>query len=87
MTFTEAEVERHNALYKRAHSLIRPYILIDGESRSARPGWFAKRHLRKGIDLFLQALAINPESWQNRFWLAKALQRARRPQAGDVLVQ
>jgi tetratricopeptide (TPR) repeat protein len=75
VAFTDAEIERHNALYRRAYSLIRPHIFIDGESRSARPGWFARRHLRKGIALLHRALRINPNSWQSRFWVAKALQR------------
>jgi tetratricopeptide (TPR) repeat protein len=75
VALTEAEIERHNALYRRAYSLIRPHIFIDGESRSARPGWFARRRLRKGIALFHRALRINPNSWQSRFWVAKALQR------------
>ena len=75
MAFTEAEIERHNALYRRAYSLIRPHIFIDGESRSVRPGWFAKRRLRKGIALLQRALRINPGSWQSRFWIGKALQR------------
>jgi tetratricopeptide (TPR) repeat protein len=75
MAFTDAEIERHNELYRRACSLIRRHILIDGEVRFARPGWLAKWRLRKGIALFHRALRINPNSWQNRFWIAKALQR------------
>lgn len=75
MAFTESEIERHNNLYHRACALIRPHILIDGEARYARPGWLARWRLRKGIELFHRALRINPNSWQSRFWIAKALQR------------
>ena len=75
MTLTPTEIQSHNALYRRAYSLIRPHIFIGGESRSARPGWFARRSLKKGIALFQCALGINPNSWQSRFWIAKALQR------------
>jgi tetratricopeptide (TPR) repeat protein len=73
--FTEEEADQHNALYKRAMSLIRSRIIIDGESRSATPSWFARRRLRQGIALFQEALRMNPDSWQNRFWIGKALQR------------
>ena len=74
MTFTQSQIEQHNRLYTWGLWLIRSEIWIDGEPRSARPGWIARWRLRRGISLLSKALRINP-SWQNHFWIGKALQR------------
>ena len=75
MPFTDAQIRRHNKLYGRGCSLIRKHVLIHGESRLAWPSWLARWRLRRGIALFQRALKINPDSWQSRFWIGKALQR------------
>ena len=72
---TEAQVDQYNALYKRAHALVRRHILIDGEAQFGPPGWFARRRLRKGVALFERALSIAPFKWECRFWIGKAFQR------------
>jgi len=69
------DVERHNRYYARALDLMRNEILLHGQPRTPHPGWFARRRLRHGIRLLEAALALNPTSWQNRFWIGKAHQR------------
>jgi tetratricopeptide (TPR) repeat protein len=75
MQLSDQDVAVYNAYYQRAVKLIRARILIDGERRPAFPGWFARRDLKKGIQLFEAALAIAPHKWECRFWIGKALQR------------
>ena len=71
--FTKEQAEEHNALFRKGCDLIQPSIFLD--DRPLRPpGWFARRRLRKGIAHLHQALTINPDSWQSRFFIGKALQ-------------
>lgn len=72
---SQAEAERHNDLYDQAFDLLRGEILIDGETLSARPGFFARRKLRKAIRLFDQVLELNPQNWPAMFGMAKAHHR------------
>ena len=72
---TEQQAAEYNRRYKRAFALVRRHLLIDGEHQSGRPGWFARRRLRRGIAEFQEALAIAPFKWECRFWIGKALQR------------
>jgi tetratricopeptide (TPR) repeat protein len=75
ITLTQDQIESYNRLYEKGLKLIRPNIFIDGEPQSGRPGWIAKRRLRKGIADFQEALLIAPFAWECRFWIGKALQR------------
>jgi tetratricopeptide (TPR) repeat protein len=74
MSLTQLKIDEHNRLYQRGLGLIRQEIVVEGEDRSSRPGWLARWRLRRGIAFLRRALRIHP-SWQNHFWIGKALQR------------
>ena len=72
---TEEQAKQYNQLVNQSYALVRPHLLIDGEPQRGRPGWFARRKLRRGIEGFKAALAIAPFKWECEFWIGKALQR------------
>ena len=74
MSFSETEIRKHDRLLLGAYSLIRSEVLIEGEERSVRPSMIARWRLRRGIKKLEKAIRINP-SWQNHYWMGKALQR------------
>ncbi|HSY20030.1 MAG TPA: tetratricopeptide repeat protein [Candidatus Acidoferrales bacterium] len=73
LSLSEEQIARHNELYAGANELTKGLIILDGVPHS-RPGFFAKRRLRKAVKLYQQVLEINPASWQSMFCIAKALQ-------------
>jgi tetratricopeptide (TPR) repeat protein len=74
LTISDADARAHDRLVGKAFALIRPEILIDGEPRTSRPGLLARWRLNRGINNLEKAIRINP-SWQNHYFIGKALQR------------
>ena len=64
-----------NRFYKQGWDLSRGELLVDPEPSLTRPGWWARRRLRRAIGAFRKALAIFPESWQSLWALGKIHQR------------
>jgi tetratricopeptide (TPR) repeat protein len=69
------EAATFNRLYKRGWDLSRGELLLDPRPHRTKPGWFARRRLRRAIESFKQALAIHPQSWQSLWALGKIHQR------------
>lgn len=72
-TLPDEQIKRHNDLYARANEMSKGLILLDDVAFKA-PGFFAKRRLRKAIELYKQVLEINPKNWPSMFAIAKAFQ-------------
>jgi tetratricopeptide (TPR) repeat protein len=72
---TEQEIQRHNVLYEQANALLKGEVLIDGQPLANRPGFFARRKLRKAMRLFEEVPKLNPENWAAVFFMAKAHHR------------
>lgn len=66
---------RFTRYYETAWGLIRGQILIHGNNISGPPGWLARRRLRRGLELFQQALEIHAGSWQSLWGIGKIHQR------------
>jgi tetratricopeptide (TPR) repeat protein len=75
--FSDSEITRHNALCNQASQLQKGLIWLDGHQIS-KPGFFARRKLRKSIALYEEALKINPDSWQSMTFVGKAFQALNR---------
>ena len=71
--FSDDEIKRYNELYQQANRLIKDLVILDNKPLK-NPGFFEKLRLRKAIGLYLQALEVNPKSWQTMFFVAKAHQ-------------
>ena len=72
-TLTDNEIERFNALYEEGCELQKNLVILDGSQRK-KPGFFGRNKLKKSIQLFKEALAIHPSSWQSMFFIGKAFQ-------------
>jgi tetratricopeptide (TPR) repeat protein len=85
---SDEEIQKHNALYRQAHDLLRGEILIDGEPLSSKPGFLAKRRLNKAVALFEEVLRMNPENWAAMFGMAKVFHRlGDKPRAFDLMLK
>lgn len=73
--FTQDEADRHNALTGKGWALIKGRIVLHSSGASRRPGWYARRQLRRAIECFEQALKINPTGWSSMWALGKIYQR------------
>jgi tetratricopeptide (TPR) repeat protein len=78
---TQAQIKQHNDLYDRAFALIEGEMLLDGLPARPPPGFFAKRKLRKAIQLFHKVIGINSMNWNAMFAIAKVYQRLGHSQA------
>src|SRR5262245_51219912 len=72
---TDDEVREHNRVYDLGWSLAKDLLLLDGDDPARRPGWFARRRLRRAIECFEAALRIAPEGWQSIWAIGKIHQR------------
>ena len=70
---TNIDVERLNALYEKGCELQKSLVILDGNP-GKKPGFFGRSKLKKSIQLFEEALAIHPSSWQSMFFIGKAFQ-------------
>ncbi|MGJ8678301.1 MAG: tetratricopeptide repeat protein [Akkermansiaceae bacterium] len=71
----ELAIERHNALYDKAWSMVEGELLIDGIPESGSLGFFLKRRLNKAIKIFEEVIEINSMNWNAMFGIAKIYQR------------
>lgn len=72
-TLTDEQIVRFNKLYEKANNMISGLLILDGRT-NFKNGFFAKRKLKKAIELLELALKIYPENWQSMFAIAKAHQ-------------
>jgi tetratricopeptide (TPR) repeat protein len=70
---TDSEIDAFNTLYEEACEIQKGLIILDGTRRGG-PGLFGRRKLKKSIQLFKEALAIHPSSWQSMYFIGKAFQ-------------
>lgn len=63
----------HNALYDQACALIEGSVWLDGRS-FRKPGFLARRKLRKAILLFQRVIALNEQNWSATFLIGKCHQ-------------
>jgi tetratricopeptide (TPR) repeat protein len=68
----EAEIRRHNDLFRRGSGLINPYMELDG--RPAKKSSDAARDLREGIRLLDEVLKLDPSNWSALWIQGKAFQ-------------
>ncbi|MDP6634438.1 MAG: tetratricopeptide repeat protein [Phycisphaerae bacterium] len=73
--FTQAEIDKHDALVERADKLCQGMLLIHDSYPPNRLGWFGRRKLRKAILCFEEALRMNPQAWASMWRLGKIHQR------------
>lgn len=75
MEITREQAERHNALTKAASTMVEKEMILSGSAPTKLPGFFLRRRLGKAIQLYEQALEINPEGWSSMWVLGKIHQR------------
>ncbi len=78
-----AETELHNRLFGEATRLVDGELLLDGSDSRGKPGWMAKRKLKKAVPVLERALQIRPSNWSAMFVLGKIHQRLE--QSGESL--
>ena len=72
---TEDQAREHDRVYQLGWSLTKGLLLLDGDDPSRRPGWFARRRLRRALGCFEAALQIFPDGWQSLWAMGKIHQR------------
>lgn len=70
-----SDVHRYNTAYQRGCQLVEGQLLLHDDRPRGRPGFFARRRLRKAIASFDEALRIVPHSWQALWLQGKVHQR------------
>jgi tetratricopeptide (TPR) repeat protein len=75
MEFSQEQVDAHETLTKAGWKIVQEEALIAGRAPKPAPGFFARRRLRKGIQLFTDALKINPNGWPSMWGIGKLYQR------------
>jgi len=73
--FTEEQAEAHNALFRAASEILVSHAVIAGRPTPSAPDTLVRRQLEQGIQLFSEALQINPEGWPSMWGLGKLYQR------------
>ena len=66
----------HDPLYEEARSRLSPHLEYHGQKPAALVA-SSERDLRRGIDLLLRVLSINPKNWAAMWMAGKAHQRLR----------
>jgi len=68
--FTQEEVDRYNYLFSEANEIVDPFLYIqDSERTSADKG-----KLNTAIEMYNEAIQINPDSWASMWFKGKAFQ-------------
>ena len=70
---TNNEIAQFNALYEKGCEIQKGLVILD-EAPRKKPGFFGRNKLKKSIQLFEEALAIHPSSWQSMYFIGKAYQ-------------
>ena len=71
--YTRAEARQHNALTEKGWAILNDYILLLDRDQ-VKPGFLAKRRLRKAVALFQDALRIAPDNYSSKWALGKIFQ-------------